>query len=666
MRVRKSCIVLVFLVVGFGAGILPRPAKSAPPEWPRLPLLQEGKRSLYQRVISHPEARLSFRPGELGTKAIRAFTPLYVYARRNVNGEEWLEVSPASRGAERSGWIKQSQCSLWDKALTLMFADRMGRDPVLFFRDFDALNSLTRSSDMRAAVDALHRTGVSPGGPLLAMEPVDAAIPRNHFYLMPIFSFSDEYEHYGLRLLNVGVVDPGTPSSSHETEAYSAPSPQRFSIGLVFIVDTTISMGPYIEKTKRFIRDAYDALEQSPIAGDVSFAVVAYRNSTKHNAKLEYVSSVMAPFAPVADRASVESGITRMNEATVSTHAFNEDAFAGIKTAVDSLDWAPYTNKVAVMVTDAGAIRNDDPLSSTGFTEKEMADLLAQKGIRLVVIHLQTSLGKRHDLPGVITQYKQLTTVRDGNVKCTYIGLPAHDTKRASQQFEDIAKALVNVMQKMAAKASTGEEIPKPVHVEMAATPEASAAYLGECLGYAAYLEFVGQRRHAGAPQLVRAWVADKDLDNLVRGKSTDSLTPAVLLNKHQLNTLARQMGMLADAARASRTSDSRGLFQSMISLSSQVVRDPDQLQHASGENLCASGLLPEFLVGLPYKSQIMNLTEERWIAMSGREQDELIYSLEAKIRLYAEYHNDTENWMSFGVTDPAEALYRVPLTSLP
>lgn len=664
MQIWKSCYILLLAATWICVSAIPCPSASAP-DADRLPLLQEGKRSLYQRVISHPGAMLSRHPGESSTRSVRSFTPFYVYTRDLVNGEEWLEVSPSSRGANQSGWIRQNQCSVWDKALTLLFADRMGRDPVLFFRDFDALNNLVRAPDMRAAVDGLHQTGTAPGGPLLAMEPTDAAIPRKQFYLMPIFSFSDEYEQHNLRLLKVGVIDPGAPSAPRQTETVSARPQRRFSIGLAFIVDTTISMGPYIERTKNFIREAYDALEQSPIAKDVSFAVVAYRNSIRHDAKLEYVSSVMAPFAPVSARVSVEGGIRRMNEATVSTHAFNEDAFAGIKTAVDSLDWSPFTNKVAVMVTDAGAIRNDDPLSSTGFTEKEMADLLAQKGIRLVVIHLQTAQGKRHNMPDAINQYKQLTTVRDGNVKCTYIGLPVQDIRRASQQFGSIAKALVDVMQKMAAKTSTGAAIPKPVPVE-AATPEASASYLGECLGYAAYLEFAGQRKQAGAPQLMQAWVADKDLDNLVQGKSTDSLKAAVLLNKHQLNTLARQIGLLVDAARASRTSDSRGLFQSIISLSSQVVRNPERLQRASGENLCSEGLLPEFLAGLPYKSEIMNLTEERWIAMSAREQDELIYSLEAKIRLYAEYHNDTENWMSFGAADPSEALYRVPLTSLP
>ncbi|WP_165175496.1 vWA domain-containing protein [Desulfovibrio sp. ZJ369] len=664
MQARKPYF--IFLLLPLLLAVRAAPCQSLPQTaQSRLPLVQEGKRSLYQRVISHPGAMLSFRAGEAGMRNVRAFTPFYVYSRQVLNGEEWLEVSPASSGAEQSGWLRQSQCSSWDKALTLMFTDRMGRDPVLFFQDYSALDNLVRAEDMRLAVDNLQRSASGPDSPVLASEPTDAAIPRKQFYLMPIFSFSDEYEQYNLRLLNVGVIDPGKKQAPQQAQ-YPAPAPApKFSAGVAFIVDTTISMGPYIEQTKKFVSDAYDALGQSSIANDVSFAVVAYRNSTRHDARLEYVSSVVAPFTTVSMRASAEERLAHMAEATVSTHSFNEDAFAGIKAAVDGLDWSPYTVKVAVMITDAGAIRNSDPLSSTGLTEREMADLLAQKGIRLVVIHLQTAQGKRHNMPDVVNQYKQLTTVRDGRVKCTYIALPVQNAQVASQQFGRIATALVNILQKSVAKAAAGVPVPKPMSAA-ASSPEETAAWLGECLGYSAYLEFAGKRQQTAAPQLVQAWVADKDLNALVQGRPTDALMPAVLLNKHQLNTLARQIGLLVDAARASRSADSRGLFQRIVSLSSQTLRDPERLQRASGDNLFSQGLLPEFLEGLPYKSQVMNLTEARWIAMSAREQDELIYSLEAKMRLYAEYHNDTDNWVSFGAADPAEALYRVPLSSLP
>ena len=634
----------------------------------RTPLFQPGKKSLYQRVITHPGSRLSSAPGTEGATSMPAFTPLYVYDRQQANNQEWLEVSPSSNGTDIRGWLRADMASRWDKALTLMFTERMGRDPVMFFRSFDDLNTLVRSDDkeMRSALDkVLNAQGEN--SPLVAMEPRDVSVPRDQFYLMPVFSFSDEYEQYNLRLLNVGIINPGKTPDTISKVAKKPAASQRFTAGVAFIVDTTISMKPYIQQTKQFIHEAYDALSRSSIADDVSFGVVAYRNSTRHDARLEYISTVVSPFAAVGKRQAAEEDIALMDEAKVSTHAFNEDAFAGIKTAVDRLDWSPYAVKVAVMVTDAGAIRNDDPLSSTGFTEKEMADLLAQKGIHLVVIHLHTAQGKRHNLPATISQYKQLTKVRDGKVKSTYIGLKVKDAGTSSRQFGRIARALVDILGKKIQKIAAGEQIAKPSDaIRAEASPEESAAYLGECLGYAAYLDFAGRREQTSAPQFETAWVADKDLDNLVQEKSTDALAAAVLLNKQQLDTLARQIGFLVDSARAFRSEDSKSLFQRVISLSTQTVRDPQRLQGGPTENLCQMGLLPEFLEGLPYRSEVMKLTEDRWLAMSAREQDELIYSLEAKLRLYREYHNDTANWVSFGSTDPADALYRVPLSSLP
>lgn len=627
----------------------------------RTPLLQENKKALFQRVITHPGAQAATKAGGAGLMPVTSFTPLYVYAREVVNGEEWLEVSPSSNGTSMLGWLPASATSRWDKALTLIFADRMGRDPALFFRNYDDLNALVSADDMRSALNSVMANKQGPQSKLVAMEPDNVAVPRNHFYLMPVFEYSGEYEQHNLRLLNVGIINPGSKPAAN---ASAAPA-KKFSAGVAFIVDTTISMKPYIEQTKGFIHDAYDALGKSDIADDVSFAVVAYRNSTKHNEKLEYVAQVVSPFAPVKQREKAEAKIATMDEAKVSTHAFNEDAFAGVKAAIDQLDWSPHAVKVAVMVTDAGAIRNDDPLASTGMTEREMADLLAQKGIRLVVIHLQTSQGKKHNLAATVNQYKQLTSVRDGKVKSTYIPLPVKDGQNASQEFGRIATALVKVLQKIVAQTAAGADVAKPTETKTT-TPEETAAYMGECLGYAAYLDFAGQRKNVTAPKLESAWVADKDLDNLVNGKSTDALVAAVLLNKHQLNTLARQIGLLVDAARASRSADSKSLFERVISLSSQTVRDPQRMQHGSEDNLAKMGLLPEFLQGLPYKSQVMNLTEAHWLAMSAREQDELVYSLEAKMRLYREYHNDTGNWMRFGQSDPAEAVYRVPLTSLP
>lgn len=97
------------------------------------PLLQEGKQTLYQRVLTYPGCELSAKVGEKG-KVQPAFSRFYVYQRQKQGNEEWLWVGPDSYGNSR-GWMK-ANCSVdWKMQLTLAFTNPSGRNPMLFFRD---------------------------------------------------------------------------------------------------------------------------------------------------------------------------------------------------------------------------------------------------------------------------------------------------------------------------------------------------------------------------------------------------------------------------------------------------------------------------------------------------------------------------------------------------
>ena len=633
----------------------------------REPLLVPGKTTLFQRVISHPGTVSYKSPNAEITGVVDSFTPLYVYDKKVINGEEWLEVSPSS-GASSTLWIRSLNGSRWDKALSLTFTERMGRDPVMFFRSYDGLNQLITSenlgTDLTRLVREYRHDTLDASSPLIALEPKASAVPRDQFYLMPIFDHSLEYEQYGLKMLKVGCINPGSVEDTPKTVV--SPEPRKFKSGVAFVIDTTISMKPYIEKTKEFIHNTYNALEKNPLSEDLSLGVVAYRNSTRHNQNIEYVSRVVSPLTPVSGRQVMDQGLNNLDEAKVSTHAFNEDAFAGIMSAIEQLDWNPYAIKLAVLITDAGAIRNDDKYSSTGLNEEEMRDLLAQKGIRLLVVHLQTEAGKRHGLSKTAKQYRTLTSVRDANLKSVYLPLPAYNAQKASQEFGRLSKAMVGIILKIMKQNAEGQMTQKPEAVA-ATTPEEKMAQIAQCIGYAAQLEFVGSEKNTQAPKMLEAWAADKDLVSLSEGKPTESLAVTVLLNKRQLDSLAYQLQMVVDAAKSARDIDSNQLFQRIVSLSAQTVRDPNKLQEGgSATNIAELGVLPEFLDGLPYVSWIMGMTAEGWSAMSSMEQDAKIRELESKIQLYKEYHNDTANWKNFGSSDPADAMYRVPLTSLP
>jgi CCR4-NOT transcriptional regulation complex NOT5 subunit len=51
---------------------------------------------------------------------------------------------------------------------------------------------------------------------------------------------------------------------------------------------------------------------------------------------------------------------------------------------------------------------------------------------------------------------------------------------------------------------------------------------------------------------------------------------------------------------------------------------------------------------------------------MSVGEQQALIDDLKSKIKRYQQYHDDVDNWVSFGATGPGDRVYRVPLSMMP
>jgi serine/threonine-protein kinase PpkA len=207
-------------------------------------LLVPGKRSLFQQVITHPGANLyasASRSAQVLEARITPFTVFYVYEQTSADDTDWLKVGLSS-SCEISGWVKENKISEWRQALTLVFTERQGRQPVLFFKSLEALDRVAGSaSPSEEAIQFASQfesiqagNSPSPGDfPVLAMEPSEEAVSRKRFYLMPIFQTVELFE--GVKFLELASIDPGTWQLTEESELRTS---------IVFVIDTTISMKP--------------------------------------------------------------------------------------------------------------------------------------------------------------------------------------------------------------------------------------------------------------------------------------------------------------------------------------------------------------------------------------------------------------------------------------
>ncbi len=621
------------------------------------PLLMEGKKTLYQRILTHPGAQLRRGPGAeqpLLDRPLPAFSVFYVYGRQTIGDQPWVQVGATSSG-EPDGWLAASQLSDWKQTLVLKFAERSGRTPALFFRTQNTLATVLNDPAPAPKVQALlaqaqaAKTGQASAGELAALEPVDSAVPQNRFYLLPVFNFSEAFTPAGLpvSMLQVASIDPG-----NGLQPATLPPPRALKTAMVFVVDTTLSMDPYIDRTRQVIGKLYDAIAAAGLRDKVSFGLVAYRNSIAKTPGLEYVSRVYANLQEGQDRDQFLNLIKSAKATTVSSHTFNEDAFSGIMTALDTMDWNDYGARVIFLITDAGALRGSDPAAATGINEGQIREAAQRQQVKIFVLHLLTPQGAKNHHQAEV-QYRQLTTEDNPRLGDLYVPIPTGDVNRFGAEIERIAEVFTRLVQEVA----VGKPLTPPLMTASVNDPKAKA----EALGYAMQMDFLGQARGTQAPRVITAWVADHDLAS----PAQPAFQVCALLSKWQLNDLQQGLKTIADAAIKTRVSP-QNFFQEVASAAANLSRDPNRLGQKSFGNLYESGLMGEFLEGLPYKSKTLGITQDLWLSWSVGEQQDFIDELQSKIKLYEKFHNDVSNWVSFGNATPGDAVYRVPLSALP
>ncbi|MCK5417442.1 MAG: VWA domain-containing protein, partial [Desulfobacterales bacterium] len=454
------------------------------------PLLIPGKRTLYQKVITHPGTKLYVLAGNSAKvleKWVKPFTVFYVYQRASVGGEPWLEVGLSSTEGT-IGWIKGSKASDWNQALTLVFSERTGRQPALFFKDLKSLQKVAGSpspgeqaAQLASQFATIQSGSISPPAqfPALAVEPPEEAVSRKRFYLMPIFQALELFE--GVKFLEVASIDPGSGRFPEDIELKTA---------IVFVIDTTISMKPYIDRTREAVRKIYDTIEKADLSDKVAFGLVAFRNSTKKTPGVEYVVRVVSDLRDGREREQFELALAQAQEAKISTHSFNEDAFAGLKTALEKLNWSPYLSRLAFLITDAGAIRNDDPFSSTDMNEAEIADMAAAKGVKIFALHLKTPAGRKvNNHRYARAQYRALTGHSDPMIGDLYVPIEAAQPATGVRGFGSVVEGVATQMVELVQATSMGERLTLPeVPTDRAGDVVQEAVRKAAILGYAMQL----------------------------------------------------------------------------------------------------------------------------------------------------------------------------------
>ena len=630
------------------------------------PLLMEGKRSLFQRVLSVPGARLATEPGGQASKELESFTALYVYDRREHEGREWIEVGGDYHGT-RAGWLPADSGIEWNHGLTAAFRDPAGHDRVLLFRDNESLRRLSQQRDMdlyeRLYGEAVQNR-LSDGSPVIAIQPPGHIDIRDDFYLVPIHQYEDVYlGSEKARLLQVSSVpldgrqgDTGesrTPAKAHE-------GAQAYSAGLVFVIESTLSMEPYIERTQEAVKTIYDSLDEGEIQGRVNFGLVAYRDNVSAVPGLDYLVRTYVDLDEGRDAAGFLSRVATMEDAGVSSRDFTEDAYAGVKQAIEGINWEGHDARYIVLVTDAGARKADDPLSSTGMGAESIRQLARNKGIAIFVLHLLTP-ATMPDQEADAAQYRSLADFP--GIGSLYYGVPTGDIEQFGKVLDALAGQITGQVRMAAANQEPVAPVPAGEDAQLVELQDRVAK-----LGYALRMRYLQKTEGGQVPNVFNAWLLDRDFRNPER----PTLDVRVLLTRDQLSDLNDILKQVLDTAEEGLLSPENFLNE-LKSLAATVSRDPGRLGGTTaitageGKSLADLGFMREYIEDLPYTGEVMGLSLDDWQSWSTREQIGFLHRLEEKVSYYRALHDHTDLWVSLnGGPVSGDSVFPVPLELLP
>jgi serine/threonine-protein kinase PpkA len=653
----------------------------------RVPLADPDNPYLFRRVISLPASLLRENPGgsDADARNLPVFSVLYVFDESNANGETWLEVGPSLlEGAQ--GWIKTDSALDWTTMLVMQFAPKGRRSDVLFFDDVTTLTDIVSSPFYEASAAEYYErlrtqrdkmrddSDYRPDwdNELVAVEPQTGVTFQNDPYILPILDWQEEAFDgvVDTILLRVAAV-PAQASgiTTRDDESFSSDPQQaaslddEFRIGVVFVMDTTISMRPFIERTYQTVEQFFNAFERFESSAFISFGLVGFRDYIEQNeSSLEYVTRVFQPLDPEASSRQVLTNMRQMTEASAPTLGFEEDGFAGIRTAIEEMDWSPFDARLIIYVTDASAREGSDQLAfHRNMTPASIAEIARQNNIAVVPIHLLTPTNERlGDIAIAEAQYREMSETGVVNID-KYIAVDAQSDTEFGDALDGLANSIVQeiltINAGQLASAADMEPIPESVQGDDAPADRLSNIVAAEI--FRAQLESLATVGDGDAPAFLSGWASDRDLvDPDVR-----TLEVSVFLTRNQLSTLDKRLDLIVGAY-TSGGDDPEAFFDQLQLLAAEVSTDPDAAQNSDREAI--ETILPGFLKNLPYRSEVLGLDRDYWASLGNSARTEFIERIRAKRQVYQETFDSSSLWRDFGANDPGLEATPIRITNLP
>lgn len=652
---------------------------------PRKPVTVPGKTVLPLRVLARPYSNIyKAIDGEIAQENVPVFQTYYVYTRPDMKVidtkvEGWYEIGSDNRGTIL-GWMKAADVMEWKQTMCLAYTHPEGRNPVLMFEELTTLRTLAQSpsQERKNQVDNYFKTiksgDIPPDFPIVSSEPNDYIDIVDQFYLLPILEYSP-FEINGMegRLLKIAAATKserggGSLKEAPQSfaEAAGSHNPEALLKGLqmdvVYVVDMTSSMTPYIQATLDVIKNmSLKMTQDTEVARSVNFGLWGYRDAVSIPGMEFCAKNFTDTLQSISD---FEKTLAGVQVAYAGSKDYPEDVFSGVDGALRLTKWTDGAIRMVILLGDAPGHGPGHERNQSGQSAQTLRSYADDNQIYLFAVHIKDYDG-RPFWEVTEEQFKALSLNPGTESVSSYWAVDSRDQVAFTNASKAIAEGFIDLV----AMAKQGKIVGPSSLAAAGATTGSPSSGSNQAddintkvsnLGHAALVQWIGKTKGTKAPPDVTAWIMDKDLVD----PNVQAMDVRILTSKNELDSLKTVLQEIMTAGRMGLISGDN-FFSALQSVPSVASRTGDQIKNA--RTIAETGLLPEFMLDLPYNSRVMNMSNELWASWGVDQQEEFLNEVDAKIKLYSVTHDNPDRWIALNQgDDPSEQVYPLSLEMLP
>jgi hypothetical protein len=593
--------------------------------------------SLPLKILTRPSSSLFAEPSD-AAKVVDAGVPAFSTRVVAAMLDNWYQVTDAV-GKPPSGWMRAADVMEWRHHMVVSFTHPGNRSRNIFFKEKTSLTDLLkRSRDQRrtewSQLLELAAKGAAPT--VIGLEPEGWLREKNQFYVLPILDQDAGHDAgHEVMLLKVAAASRARP----------APVRSKPKLDIVFVMDLTRSMGPFVKATIKMLRDVSGSIGSSSSDPDaVRFGLWGYRDNPAMCKGIEFNTKNFTE--ELQDLPRFLKTVESVDETQIDSIDYAEDVLAGVHDAIEQTKWRSGAVRTILLVGDAPgrAPGESEPEcrsspkpegTASGMDTRSIRARANDKSVYLSAFYLQSPKWKGFTERG-LKQFRALS-LNSGSTSpdCQLLnGVDSEDYKTAASLW---AARLGENLKSFAADG----KLPVPDKSEVdpdKTTPEEAGRKMADNVFRNAFIEWSSAQKELEVPRDIQGWVSDKDPNDPV----LLAMEAGVLLNKTQLSDLRDKVSLLLDTLQRQKI-ESKAFFEQLQTVVAISGRDPGRLSEA--ESLQKSQYFQDFLTGLPYKSTIMNMTPSEWNELGADRANQFAKEMKAKIKYYSEVHSDASKW---------------------